>query len=65
MQALLERYARIDFYDEFADSVGVPRSHYAGLARTLRSIDRSDFPASRRDSQCRRASARPNAHRVC
>jgi hypothetical protein len=43
MQALLERYARIDFYDEFADSAGVPRSHYVGLARTLRSIDWSGF----------------------
>jgi uncharacterized circularly permuted ATP-grasp superfamily protein len=43
MQALLERYARIDFYDEFADDVGLPRSHYVGLARTLRSIDWSDF----------------------
>ena len=43
MQPLLERYARVDFYDEFADDVGVPRSHYAGLARTLRSIDWSDF----------------------
>jgi uncharacterized circularly permuted ATP-grasp superfamily protein len=43
MQALLERYARIDFYDEFADDVGVPRSHYAGLASTLRSIAWSDF----------------------
>jgi uncharacterized circularly permuted ATP-grasp superfamily protein len=43
MQALLERYPRIDFYDEFADSVGAPRSHYAGLARTLRSIDWNDF----------------------
>jgi len=43
MQPLLERYARVDFYDEFADDLGVPRSHYAGLARTLRSIDWSDF----------------------
>jgi uncharacterized circularly permuted ATP-grasp superfamily protein len=43
MQALLERYARIDFYDEFSDDVGVPRSHYVGLASTLRSIDWSDF----------------------
>ncbi len=43
MQPLLERYARVDFYDEFSDEVGVPRSHYAGLARTLRSIDWSDF----------------------
>jgi len=43
MQPLLERYARVDFYDEFSDDVGVPRSHYVGLARTLRSIDWSDF----------------------
>ena len=43
MQPLLERYARIDFYDEFADEIGTPRSHYAGLAQTLRSIDLSDF----------------------
>ena len=43
MQPLLERYARVDFYDEFADHLGVPRSHYAGLARTLSSIDWSDF----------------------
>ena len=43
MQALLERYSRIDTYDEFADDLGNPRSHYAGLARTLRSIDWSDF----------------------
>ncbi len=43
MQSLLERYARVDFYDEFANGAGVPRSHYAGLARTLRSIDWSDF----------------------
>jgi hypothetical protein len=43
MQALLERFARIDFYDEFADNVGVPRSHYVCLARTLQSIDWSDF----------------------
>ena len=43
MQPLLERYARVDFYDEFADGDGVPRSHYVGLARTLRSIDWSDF----------------------
>ncbi len=43
MQPLLERYARIDFFDEFADEVGAPRAHYAGLAQTLRSIDWSDF----------------------
>jgi uncharacterized circularly permuted ATP-grasp superfamily protein len=43
MQPLLERYARVDFFDEFADEFGVPRSHYVGLARTLRSIDWSDF----------------------
>jgi uncharacterized circularly permuted ATP-grasp superfamily protein len=43
MQARLERYARIDFYDEFADDVGVPRSHYVGLASTLRSIAWRDF----------------------
>ncbi len=43
MQPLLERYARVDFYDEFSDDVGVPRSHYVGLARTLRSIDWTDF----------------------
>jgi uncharacterized circularly permuted ATP-grasp superfamily protein len=43
MQPLLERYARIDFYDEFANDLGVPRSHYVGLADTLRSIDWSDL----------------------
>jgi uncharacterized circularly permuted ATP-grasp superfamily protein len=43
MQALLERYARLDFYDEFADQIGVPRSQYVGLASTLRSIDWNDF----------------------
>jgi uncharacterized circularly permuted ATP-grasp superfamily protein len=43
MQALLERYARIDFYDEFVDDLGIPRAHYAGLARTLRAVDWSDF----------------------
>ena len=43
MQPLLERYARVDFFDEFADEVGAPRAHYAGLAQTLRSIDWSDF----------------------
>lgn len=43
MQPLLERYARSDVYDEFADNLGIPRSHYAGLARTLQSIDWSDL----------------------
>ncbi len=43
MQALLDRYALVDFFDEFADQLGVPRAHYAGLAQTLRSIDIAEF----------------------
>ncbi len=43
MQTILEHYARVDFFDEFADEAGVPRAHYAALAQTLRSIDWSDF----------------------
>ena len=43
MQPLLDRYARVDYFDEFSNADGVPRSHYAGLARTLASIDWSDF----------------------
>ncbi|GAC1533063.1 MAG: circularly permuted type 2 ATP-grasp protein [Candidatus Velthaea sp.] len=43
MQPLLEQYARVDFFDEFADAAGTPRSHYAGLARTLAALDWSDF----------------------
>jgi uncharacterized circularly permuted ATP-grasp superfamily protein len=43
VQAILERYARTDFYDEFADDVGAPRPHYVDLERTLRSIDWNDF----------------------
>jgi uncharacterized circularly permuted ATP-grasp superfamily protein len=34
---------RVDFFDEFADELGVPRAHYAGLAQTLRSIDIAEF----------------------
>jgi uncharacterized circularly permuted ATP-grasp superfamily protein len=43
MRPLLDRYARVDFFDEFSDELGVPRSHYAGLAQTLRTIDVSEF----------------------
>lgn len=43
MQPLLDRYARVDFFDEFADERGVPRAHYAGLDQTLRSIDIAEF----------------------
>jgi uncharacterized circularly permuted ATP-grasp superfamily protein len=43
MQPLLDQYARVDFFDEFADQQGVPRAHYAGLAQTLRSIDIAEF----------------------
>jgi uncharacterized circularly permuted ATP-grasp superfamily protein len=43
MQPILERYARSEFYDEFADDAGIARPHYVGLARTLRSIDWSDL----------------------
>jgi uncharacterized circularly permuted ATP-grasp superfamily protein len=43
MQPLLDQYARVDFFDEFADQLGVPRTHYAGLAQTLRSIDIAEF----------------------
>jgi uncharacterized circularly permuted ATP-grasp superfamily protein len=43
MQPLLDRYQRVDFFDEFADDLGVPRAHYAGLAETLRSIDITEF----------------------
>ena len=43
MQPLLDRYRRVDFFDEFADSQGVPRAHYAGLAETLRTIDIAEF----------------------
>jgi len=43
MQPLLDQYARVDFFDEFADELGVPRAHYAGLAQTLRSIDIAEF----------------------
>lgn len=43
MQPLLDRYQRVDFFDEFADDLGVPRSHYLGLAQTLRSIDVAEF----------------------
>ncbi len=43
MQTIIERYARGDFYDEFADEAGKPRSHYVNLAHTLRSIDWSDL----------------------
>jgi uncharacterized circularly permuted ATP-grasp superfamily protein len=39
MQAILDRYAHGAFFDEFSDAEGIPRSHYAGLARTLRSIE--------------------------
>ncbi|HEV8020364.1 MAG TPA: circularly permuted type 2 ATP-grasp protein [Candidatus Lustribacter sp.] len=43
MQPLLDQYARVDFFDEFTDSLGVPRTHYAGLAQTLRTIDIAEF----------------------
>jgi uncharacterized circularly permuted ATP-grasp superfamily protein len=43
MQPLLDQYKRVDFFDEFADSLGVPRAHYAGLAQTLRTIDIAEF----------------------
>ncbi len=43
MQPLLDRYERIDFYDEFSDELALPRAHYRGLAETLRSIDFAEF----------------------
>ena len=43
MQPLLDRYERVDFFDEFADELGVPRAHYRGLAETLRTIDVAEF----------------------
>jgi uncharacterized circularly permuted ATP-grasp superfamily protein len=43
MQPLLDEYPLLDFFDEFADELGVPRAHYAGLAATLRSIDITEF----------------------
>ena len=43
MQALLERYEAAGYFDEYADAEGNPRAHYAPLARTLASIDWSDF----------------------
>ena len=43
MSPLLDRYQRVDFFDEFADDLGVPRAHYGGLAQTLRSIDVAEF----------------------
>ena len=43
MQPLLDQYQRVDFFDEFADQLGVPRAHYAGLAQTLRTIDIAEF----------------------
>ncbi len=43
MQPLLDEYPLVDFFDEFADELGVPRAHYAGLAATLRSIDIAEF----------------------
>ena len=43
MQSLLERYERVDYYDEFTDERGIPRPHYAQLAQTLAGIDWSDF----------------------
>jgi uncharacterized circularly permuted ATP-grasp superfamily protein len=43
MQPLLDEYPLVDFFDEFADELGVPRAHYAGLAATLRSIDITEF----------------------
>jgi uncharacterized circularly permuted ATP-grasp superfamily protein len=45
MQPLLELYEQVACYDEFADENGVPRSHYAGLAATLRAIEWSDLRA--------------------
>jgi uncharacterized circularly permuted ATP-grasp superfamily protein len=43
MHALLDRYERVDFFDEFADDVDLPRAHYRGLAQTLRTIDVAEF----------------------
>ena len=43
MQPLLDQYQRVDFFDEFADDLGVPRAHYAGLAQTLSTIDMAEF----------------------
>jgi uncharacterized circularly permuted ATP-grasp superfamily protein len=43
MQPLLDQYQRVDFFDEFADQLGVPRAHYAGIAQTLRTIDIAEF----------------------
>ena len=43
MQPLLDRYERVDFFDEFADELALPRAHYRGLAETLRSIDFAEF----------------------
>jgi uncharacterized circularly permuted ATP-grasp superfamily protein len=43
MQPLLDRYERINFFDEFSDELGVPRVHYSGLAETLRTIDIAEF----------------------
>ncbi len=43
MQLLLDRYARADFFDEFADEAGHPRPHYAELARTIAGIATDDL----------------------
>jgi uncharacterized circularly permuted ATP-grasp superfamily protein len=43
MQPLLDRYERVDFFDEFSDATGLARVHYSGLAQTLGSIDFAEF----------------------
>lgn len=45
MQPLLELYEQDTCYDEYAAENGVPRTHYAGLAATLRAIEWSDLRA--------------------
>jgi uncharacterized circularly permuted ATP-grasp superfamily protein len=43
MRSILDRYAPAPAYDEFADSSGRPRPHYAALAATLGAISSTDF----------------------
>jgi uncharacterized circularly permuted ATP-grasp superfamily protein len=43
MQSPLQLYEQTACFDEYADEHGVPRSHYAGLAATLRGIEWSDL----------------------
>jgi uncharacterized circularly permuted ATP-grasp superfamily protein len=43
MQLLLEQYETAGYFDEYADTNGKARPHYASLARTLAGTDWADF----------------------